>query len=108
LFSGVRSNKKKYDDYDPRGPDARVNLPVALIGREAWPVSMDLDVPVAQWVAEAESDPQSRPARTAAGPSVEEPYYFEAPQPYVRPPEPRHYSRWRQPPPGGPRYGWQD
>jgi hypothetical protein len=60
----------------------------------------------AQSVAEAES--QSRPARTAAGPSVEEPYYFEAPQPYVRPPEPRHYSRWRQPPPGGPRYGWQD
>jgi hypothetical protein len=62
----------------------------------------------AQSVAEPEMDRQSRPARTAAGPSVEEPYYFEPPQEYVRPPAPRYYSGWRQPPPGGPRYGWQD
>lgn len=62
----------------------------------------------AQSVAEAEETGQSRPARTAAGPSVEEPYYFEAPQPYVRPPEPQHYTRWRRPPWADPRYGWQD
>jgi hypothetical protein len=46
--------------------------------------------------------------RRAAGPSVEEPYYFEPPQPYARPPPPRAYSRWRRPAWANPRYGWRD
>jgi hypothetical protein len=58
-------------------------------------------------VAEAEIEDETRSARVA-GPSVEEPYYFEPPQPYVRPPAPRPYSRWRHPPWGHPRYGWRD
>jgi len=62
--------------------------------------------------AETEVEPETkaaaRPTRAARaeGPSVEEPYYFEAPQPYVRPPAPRHYSRWRRSP--WPRYGWRN
>ncbi len=62
----------------------------------------------AQSVAATEIDDAPRPARTAAGPSVEEPYYFEPPQEYVRPPAPRYYSRWRRPPWVNPRYGWRD
>jgi Protein of unknown function (DUF2865) len=58
----------------------------------------------------AQSVAETEPARTEPdpGPSVDEPYYFEPPRPYARPPAPRYYSGWRQPPPGGPRYGWQD
>jgi Protein of unknown function (DUF2865) len=60
--------------------------------------------------AEAEADEsdaeiraaEARSAR-ASGPSVEESYYFEPPQPYARPPAPRAYSRWRHP-----RYGWRN
>jgi hypothetical protein len=62
----------------------------------------------AQASAEAEIDDEPRRARTARGPSVEEPYYFEAPQQYVRPPARRYYSRWRRPAWVHPRYGWRD
>ena len=46
--------------------------------------------------------------RRAVGPSVVEPYYFEPPRPYARPPAPRPYSRWQRPAWGHPRYGWRD
>ncbi len=60
-------------------------------------------------IAEAEANESAAETRAAAaqaaraeGPSVEEPYYFEPPQPYVRPPPPRYYSRWRRSSLGGP------
>jgi hypothetical protein len=62
----------------------------------------------AQSAAAAEIDDEPRRARTASGASVEEPYYFEPPQPYVRPPAPRPYTRWRRPAWVHPRYGWKD
>ncbi len=57
---------------------------------------------------EIDDDTAPRPQRAAraAGPSVEEPYYFEPPQPYVRPPAPTHYSRWWRR--SWPRYGSRD
>jgi hypothetical protein len=67
---------------------------------------------VAQTAADAEIDDAPGPTRTATGPSVEAPYYFEAPQAYERPevspPTPRPYVHWRRPAWVNPGYGWQD
>jgi hypothetical protein len=62
----------------------------------------------AQSVAEEDGEDATRPERAAvaAGPSVEEPYYFEPPRPYTRPPA--NYSRWQRAPMDRPRYGWRD
>jgi Protein of unknown function (DUF2865) len=63
----------------------------------------------AQATADGEIDDDDlRPARTAVGPSLEQPYYFEPPQQYVRPPAPSPYTRWRRPAWAHPRYGWRD
>jgi hypothetical protein len=60
----------------------------------------------AQSVAEADMGPP-RAAEEAEGPSVEEPYYFEPPRPYTRPPAPAPaHSRWWRAP--WARYGWRD
>ncbi len=63
-------------------------------------------------IAEEEVEAETRAAEVCAaqgaGPSVEEPYYFEPPQPYARPPAPRPYSRWRHAPLRHQRYGWRD
>jgi hypothetical protein len=61
----------------------------------------------AQSVADAETEADTGQARAAEarGPSVEEPYYFEPPRPYTRPPA---YNRWRRTPWARPRYGWRD
>jgi hypothetical protein len=54
--------------------------------------------------AQEEAEINSGRVRQAAGPSVDEPYYFEPPRPYV--PRPRNYSRWRRAP--WDRDGWRD
>ena len=61
-------------------------------------------------VDESEAEMRAVAARSArvAGPSVEEPYYFEPPQPYARPPAPRPYTRWQRPRWIHPRYGWRN
>ncbi len=60
----------------------------------------------AQPVAGAETEASAPPVAESAGPSLEEPYYFEPPRPYARPPA--HYSRWWRRPGARQRYGWRD
>jgi hypothetical protein len=51
----------------------------------------------AQSIADAGAEGNSERLRqAAAGPSVDEPYYFEPPRPYT--PRPRTYSRWERAP----------